>query len=666
MEHPIVLCGFGRMGTRVLEYLHAAGLPVVVVDNTCGPDDPRLLGARLVLGDCRHREVLEQAGVAGARGVLVLTSDDLLNISTTLMVRSLNPSVRVVLRLFDQNLLGRLGQAITNVYALSTSMLTAPTLALTAMTGAAIGAFRLEGHPDGGRLVAELLLQPTSELCGRTINEVAAPRDAVVLAHLPADAPPRLLLEVDLDERLRPGDRVVLCGEPRALAPLLTGGGAGPGQELHWAGWLRRMGRVAWRTLGEIDFAVLLCTGVLLAVLLISTLVMRFGVTKYSVPMALLRTVSIMATGASLHDEDFAELPKMQVFVSALRIVGAVLMAAFTAIVTNYLLRARLGGAFEVRRIPDGGHIVVCGLGSIGFLVIKELVRYDERVVVIERDPANRFVTTARRLGVPVIIGDAGVQEVLRQARAPSAFSVVATTSNDLTNLSVALHSREANPTQRVVLLMNDPQLARMLREGANIERAVSVPALAAPAFLAGLWGDRVHTVILLRSDLLAVVDLIIGPNDPFIDQSVRAIAVDYRLQPVALLRGDQLLHRPALAVRLGAGDHLVAVIALPDVERVLRRQPSSAAYAVEVTSCPLPMRGWLAGLVRTCCGLDGQEAEKALERLPLCLASGLTRGQAEDLLVQLVRERVGARVCPAEEVRDGEAGTAAERRGTM
>jgi hypothetical protein len=55
------------MGTRILDYLRAANLPVVVVDNRCHTDDPRLQGMRLVLGDCRQRSVLEAADVAQAR-----------------------------------------------------------------------------------------------------------------------------------------------------------------------------------------------------------------------------------------------------------------------------------------------------------------------------------------------------------------------------------------------------------------------------------------------------------------------------------------------------------------------------------------------------------------------------------------------------------------------
>src|SRR5207244_1734590 len=79
-----------------------------------------------------------------SRGFLILTSDDLVNISTGLMVRHLNHGVRIVMRMFNQNLITRLGKAVHNVYGLSTSALAAPLIALIARTGEALGTFRLE------------------------------------------------------------------------------------------------------------------------------------------------------------------------------------------------------------------------------------------------------------------------------------------------------------------------------------------------------------------------------------------------------------------------------------------------------------------------------------------------------------------------------------------
>jgi Trk K+ transport system NAD-binding subunit len=363
----------------------------------------------------------------------------------------------------------------------------------------------------------------------------------------------------------------------------------------------------------------------------------------------MLRTVSVMATASGLHEEDF-DSEAVKVYVSGLRILGALMTAAFTAIVTNYLIRARLAGALEAGRIPDGGHVVVCGLTPVGFRVVEELVSLQEPVVVIEIDPTNRFVPTVRRLRAAVIIGDATIPEVQRQARAADARAVVAATNNDMVNLEVGLLVRELKPRQRVVLLTGDPNLAQMLRQGANIRFAVSVPVLAAPAFLAGLFGDRVLSVFLVNDRLLAVINLVMQETDPFVGQVVRAIAVDYRLTPVALLpAGADRPSRQPLAARLGAGDRLVAIVILSDLERLLRRQPASTGFAVDILGFPLPARDWLIGLVRTEGSRSLEDADAAIGQLPLRIAQRLTRGQAEDLLARLVRERVSAKVVPME-----------------
>jgi Trk K+ transport system NAD-binding subunit len=645
MEQPIILCGLGRVGWRVLEYLRAAGLPVVVVDTRCTLDDPRLAGARVVQGDCRRREVLEQAGVTRAAGVLVLTSDDLLNISTALMVRHLNPDVRVVVRMFNQNLIPRLGKAVRNIFSLSTSSLVAPFLAVTALTGQALGMFRIEGVEDGRRQVADVTIGPASALRGRAIAEVAGRHEAVVLAHFPGGRPPRFLTHVDGNDRLVAGDRLVVSGEPRALAPLL-----GDDLERHSRGplrsWTRRQGRMAWRALAEVDLPVKICTAVLVAVIVVSTVVFTWTGAQRSVADSLFRAVGLIATAGALplSDEPRGEL---KVYVSVLRIIGAALTATFTAIVTNYLLRARLRGALEVRRIPDAGHVVICGLGNVGFRVLEELVGYGERVVALEVAHDNRFVTTARRLGVAVIHGDATVREVLRQANAGTARAVIAVTHNDLINLEIALLVRDLNPAQRVVLHLSDSHLAQMLREAASVHLAFSVAVLAAPAFVAALFGDRVLNVFFVGDQLLAVVDLLVQPQDTaLLDHAVRAVAVDYHLLPVAVLRPDGSVERQLQTARLAAGSRLLAFIALCDLERFVRRQPVPANCAVDVTGFPLPARDWVLVMLRTRQGLNAEAAERALARLPVRLGSNLTRGQAEDLLALMAREKVSGQLC--------------------
>ena len=142
-------------------------------------------------------------------------------------------------------------------------------------------------------------------------------------------------------------------------------------------------------------------------------------------------------------------------FLSVLKLAGAALIAGFTAIFTQYLIRAKLGGALEVRRVPDSGHVVVCGLGNVGYRIVMELTAIGERVVAIDKVADNPFIATVRRKGVPTFVGDATLPEVLKQANAATAKAVIAATSSELANLEIALLVREANPKQRVVVRLS-------------------------------------------------------------------------------------------------------------------------------------------------------------------------------------------------------------------
>jgi Trk K+ transport system NAD-binding subunit len=637
MDGPVIVCGLGRVGKRILDYLLAAKLTAVVVNARFEPGDLPP-GVRGLTGDCRSSELLREAGIGSARGVIVCTSDDLVNIATALTARRLNPSTRIVVRTFNQNLVPRLGKAVANTYALSVSALGAPILALTALAGEMLGAVQL---PDGPRQIASLPVEDGGPLAGRRVCDVAERHALLPLAVLPASGEGQYLLDVPAHATLRSGERLVVCGSPREVAQLLGTDDAGPLPALRLAS-LRRLARSFGRALADVELPVMVATAVLVAVLIASTVVYHYGAGD-AWASALYHAVSVIATAADLRADTYPAW--MKTFVSGLRIAGAALTAAFTAIVTQYLLRARFGAAFETRRIPDGGHVVVCGLGNIGFRVVEVLLKAGEKVVAVEASRDGRFLASARRLGAAVVIGDATVVEVLRQVRVGSAKAIVAATGNELANVEVALLVREMSPESRVVVRLSDAEFAEALREGANVRLALSVPALAAPAFVAALFGDRVQSVVRIGGRLFLVVDLVVSPGDSCLEgQTVRAVAVDYGLMPVAVRTGDGKPADRRGDRRLAAGDVVTAVTGLPELERLFRREPAPADHCVEVTRFPLSAR---AELVRMLCGelaVDAAAAEALLAALPCVAKRGLTRGQAEDWVTKLTRERVDAR----------------------
>jgi hypothetical protein len=203
---------------------------------------------------------------------------------------------------------------------------------------------------------------------------------------------------------------------------------------------------------------------------------------------------------------------------------------------------------------------------------------------------------------------------------------------------------RELDPTKRVVLHLSDPNLAQMLREAANVRLALSIPTLAAPTFVAALFGDRVQNVFMIDGRLLAAFEVVIPAFDPCLaGQSVHAVAVDYGFVPVAVFDARGVLHKEPLQGRLDPGSRLIAISCLPDLERLLRREPAPIGFAVEVTAFPASKRAWLASVLVARQQFTAEAAENALNCLPVRLGPNFTRGQAEDLLALLRREEIAA-----------------------
>lgn len=94
-----VVCGYGRMGRQIIKDLQARDEPFVLVDvKTDMQSTYSDLGFPYVMGDATRDEVLQEAGIARAKGFVAALNDDPQNIMAVLTARELNPEVFVVAR----------------------------------------------------------------------------------------------------------------------------------------------------------------------------------------------------------------------------------------------------------------------------------------------------------------------------------------------------------------------------------------------------------------------------------------------------------------------------------------------------------------------------------------------------------------------------------------
>lgn len=241
-------------------------------------------------------------------------------------------------------------------------------------------------------------------------------------------------------------------------------------------GIIRRL-KVISQTVRAALWRVRLSLALLVTVVIIGTLVFWWSGAQSNWQRALFYTLNLITLQASpgdAPDELGLQLASLAVLIGG---VGAI--AGGAANVVDYIRdpqERQLALAHTYKN-----HVVVCGVGRVGYRVINELLQAHESVTAINRSVDEDWLTDLRRNNVPVIIGDARRTQTLIDAGVSDAKCIVACTSDDLTNLDIALDARELNKNIRVVIRMFDVKLGENVKKHFDFDEVISVSALAAP-----------------------------------------------------------------------------------------------------------------------------------------------------------------------------------------
>ena len=185
----------------------------------------------------------------------------------------------------------------------------------------------------------------------------------------------------------------------------------------------------------------ILLTGLIgmLAIIVIDTfLLMAFKqkslLTSASEAVAVLSTV-----GPAPRAEDY---PWYQVFTIAAMLAAIIFLAVFTAGMVEHLLSGRYVGLLGRRAMPRSGHVIVVGLGQVGFRLCQELKAQGLAVIALERSGDCPNLPIARAADIPVLIGDGGMRRTMQKLNVDRSLAVVAVASNELDNVAVSITAR--------------------------------------------------------------------------------------------------------------------------------------------------------------------------------------------------------------------------------
>ncbi|TXS50272.1 potassium transporter TrkA [Streptomyces sp. uw30] len=468
---------------------------------------------------------LAEAGVERADALALVYDDDETNIRAALTARRLNPRLRLVLRLYNRRLGQHIEELLDQAATLatpagdaapddaSTTVLSDADTAAPALAAAAVAGTTKVVQADG------LLLRAVERAPLRPGQ--APPSGLITLALLSRNDPagadgsegngehgPLLLPDAAAVRDAQSRGTVVLEQVSYAGTSMPAGRG-GRGVVPAFGSLFSR--RLRWSLAGIVG-----CV----AALAVALTVVTGEHPLYATYMTLLDLFAI--NEPALHQPLARQILQLLSGLTGLLLLPVLLAAVLEALGT-------FRSASALRKPPRGlgGHVVLLGLGKIGTRVLTRLRELNIPVVCVEADPEARGLATARRLRVPVVLGDVTQEGVLEAAKVHRSHALLAVTSADTTNLEAALYARSVRPDLRVVLRLYDDDFAtavyRTLRAAhpQASTRSRSVTHLAAPAFAGAMMGRQILGAIPVERRVLLFAALDVAGHPQLEDRTV-------------------------------------------------------------------------------------------------------------------------------------------------
>jgi len=216
LKDHIILCGYGRVGEEIARTFKEEGIPFVIIENRPGSVNRLEQSEYLYLeGDATSNEVLKEAGIEKARGLVAAVGTDADNTYITLSGRELRPDLFIEARASGDEAGKKLRSAGAN-RVVSPNNIGARRMAMLAMRPAVVDFIDTITRRRGPELQMEnVAISGSSTLAGQTVNDVRKCSDANVLAISKNSG--RLIPNPSGGEKIVAGDSLIMMGTSEQL-----------------------------------------------------------------------------------------------------------------------------------------------------------------------------------------------------------------------------------------------------------------------------------------------------------------------------------------------------------------------------------------------------------------------------------------------------------------
>jgi voltage-gated potassium channel Kch len=515
------------------------------------------IGAICITAPPDSVEGLERAGVRDAVTILALSPDDQLNLHVALLARDASPGIRIVLRQFNRTLARKIEQNLPNCSVLSLAWYSATTYAAAALDPTCFHGLQF---PDSDGPLTGFATR-TAENCGVEDLTVGEAEQVLAARIIAVDG----VTKPNPETRLAGRAELVVYGEIARLENTVAR--RSEARRRSNIGHARQALARRIRRRRRFNLILVRLALAALSVFLLGTWYFHRALHDSWIDAAYFVVTTMTTTGygdVTPHRDSLADV----LVAMALMLGGITFSGLFIAFGASLLTRIQWVNMQGLRPVRRRGHIVVCGVGSIGSEVVGLLLGLGKQLVVVEAAPDPALVELAREERFDLLTGDASRDGTLDLCALKAADALVAVTSIDTLNLEIALGARARNPTMPIVLRIADASFAASIARHFEFETTFSAAALAAPAFvgLTRFPGARGRVAIANQEFAIAEIDA-----SDIMRASFRSDAV-----PIAVARENSFA-----LVRdyqdLGASDRLLVMVPLAPFHDAAESRPAAA-----------------------------------------------------------------------------------------
>jgi len=217
-----IICGYGRVGQRLAEDLQAANKPFVVVD--IADEEIETLREEEILhvqGNAEEEEVLTQAGIDRAHGLILTLPTDSSNVFVALTARQMKDDLFILARTVDHDNRNKLLHAGANK-VIAPSEVGADRMAQVILRPNVDQFMEQVLHANALSLqIEEVEVHPSAPLAGQSLAESNFRQqfDAVVIGIMDPNTG-EMIFNPPPSERIEPGDILIVLGDSGVIRNL--------------------------------------------------------------------------------------------------------------------------------------------------------------------------------------------------------------------------------------------------------------------------------------------------------------------------------------------------------------------------------------------------------------------------------------------------------------